>query len=535
MSHECGGALFEHHASGVPRMKSSEQLRAEVAAIRERLDHGPGNSLRRLPGVVHVSVGLKERGGLVLVDQMCIRVYVVHKRSPSELQAAELIPSEIDGIPTDVNVVGDFEFQSDNARYRPIMGGIQVSNRIIALNEDGTRTQISRGTLGCLAIDKTDNAPVVLGNWHVLYANGARDGERLYQPAPARLPAVDPIDLPVRPTDDTDKIGRLRRSAVSAKVDAAIASVDVSSCCHCCGIRYTNEVRGIRDTVANRPPRETIVGDMRAVSGMTVFKSGQATLRSEGVIVDDNYPSFSISRNGTTYSFTGQIAVQAVDHSQPFSSHGDSGAILVSLENKIVGLVFAGGRNVSIGGVDQPFISLANHIGDVFAALDIRIQYSADVVTTSGARLLDVPVEGEGQIPAAYRSFRDRLMGHEATARLLVIGKRHSAEIVRLVNHCRPVTVAWHRNNGPAWLAELAGAVREGHRQIPDSIKGVRLHSTLTRMRVVLMESGSAELRADLARAEATVILDAAATSIDLDEMVDRVARGISSTSLSKG
>ena len=32
---------------------------------------------------------------------------------------------------------------------------------------------------------------------------------------------------------------------------------------------------------------------------------------------------------------------------------------------------------------------------------------------------------------------------------------QHADEIMRLIHHCRPVTVAWHRSQGPALLAWL--------------------------------------------------------------------------------
>src|ERR1041385_8122797 len=144
-------------------MKTNEELRAENQAIREMLATGPANELLALPGVVHVSVGLKETNGEV-TDQLCVRVYVKEKKDKEALIPAELIPPEVNGVATDVNVVPEFEFQDDNTKYRPIKGGIQISNRIIELNDAGDGRQIHRGTLGCIAIDTTDDAPVILSN-----------------------------------------------------------------------------------------------------------------------------------------------------------------------------------------------------------------------------------------------------------------------------------------------------------------------------------------------------------------------------------
>jgi hypothetical protein len=151
---------------------TTEQLIAENQSIRDLLARGPEAELRAIPGVAHVSVGLKEKDGHV-TDQLCIRVYVVAKKDRRALPAGELIPDEIHGIATDVNVVNTYQFTADHSRYRPIKGGIELTNRIIGLNDAGDGTQVSTGTLGCIAIDKTDDAPVMLSNWHILGKNWA--------------------------------------------------------------------------------------------------------------------------------------------------------------------------------------------------------------------------------------------------------------------------------------------------------------------------------------------------------------------------
>jgi hypothetical protein len=502
-------------------MKTNEELRAENEAIRAMLATGPADQLLAIPGVVHVSVGLKETDGKI-TDQLCIRVYVREKKDQDELNPAERIPSDIKGVPTDVNVVPQIEFQDDNQKYRPIRAGSQVSNRIIELNDDATGTRIHRGTLGCMAIDTTDNAEVILSNWHVLYGNTGRTGDKVYQPAPTSLPLVQLGDLPVRPPDEVDKIGVLRRKEISSTCDGAIATIDVSSCCHCCGIHYTNEIPGLSKD--NRPPRNTIVGDERATGGMVVFKVGQSSGRTEGRVVDDNYPSFDIKKDGTTYTFTGQIAIQHVDPTKAFSVSGDSGSVIINLQNKIVGLLFASGQKVKVKNVEQPFVTLANHISDVFTELKVRIPYSQDVKVIAGEALADVPTTFEAQIPEPYRVLRERLERDEVTAKLFAIGQRHSEEVAYLVNHCRPVTVAWRRAEGPALLATIMGAVRDGHYRLPPEIKGVTPLELLERMRAALGQHGSAELKQTMRAAEVD-LKEYFANCDNLHDLIERIAR----------
>lgn len=517
-------------------MKTNEQLRAENKAIRDMLATGAEDRLLSIPSVIHVSVGLKEKNGQV-TDQLCIRVYVEEKKDRENVPVAELIPAEINGVPTDVNMVGEFKSLIDNTKYRPIKGGIQITNRILGLVPGTTNTEFDVGTLGCVAIDNTDNSPVLLSNAHVLGAySGSPPDDKIYQPAPSSFvsPLNHPItlvDLPVRPADSTDAIAKIKRFAFSDKVDGGIAAIDVSSCCHCCGIHYSNEINGLSvvENGSHRPQRNTIVGAERAVSGMTVFKVGQKTGRTEGRVVDDNYPKVPVTfkQLGTSRTFIGQIIIINTNQAIPFAEGGDSGSVIINLENKIVGLLFAGGsgENFPVKGTKYPFIALANHISDVFSALNIRIQYSSEVVMIAGETLTDVPPDIlEAPIPEPYRVLRERLQRHESTAQILALGQRHSEEVTYLINHSRPVTVAWHRCQGPALLATVMNSVRDGHYRLPVAVKDVTLYEALKRMRVVLSQHGSPALKAVLNQSEADRLIEVFKGCSDLNEAIDLIA-----------
>jgi hypothetical protein len=446
-------------------------------------------------------------------------VYVRQKRGLAEIASSEIVPREIDGVPTDVNVIApSVAFQNDNTRYRPIIGGAQITNRIIAANAANTSTQMMRGTLGCAAIDNEDKAEVILSNSHVLMANGGAKGDRIYQPAPVWLPPLTPAQLPYKPTDDHDKIAVIRRGVISTKVDAAIAAIDVSSCCHCCGIHYSNAIRALSD--GGTPPKNTIVGDAKAQANENVFKVGQGTLRTTGVVIDANYPDFQITEGATNYTFSGQIAIRHTDATKSFSVQGDSGAVVINGANKIVGLLFAAGRDVD----GHPFLSLANHISDVFSELNIKIPYSSDVKVTSGQR-----------IPDEYRALRTRLSRHENTSRLLALGERHADEVTQLVNHCKPVTIAWHKNQGPALLATIMGAIRDGHDTIPEAVKGVPVHEALEKMRSVLHRYGSDALQEHVGRAETAPLIERLKDCRNIGELIERIARDETLTAVLRG
>ncbi len=508
-------------------MTTDAQFKAEDRALRQLLASGIEQKLRALPNVFHVSVGLKETARRLVTDHLCLRVYVRQKKSLAELAPEQRIPVEIGGVPTDVNMVPACEFQADNTRYRPIKGGIQISNGRVAVDPPGSLPRVTAGTLGCMAIDLANNDEVFLSAHHVLQANATGPGDTIYQPAPVWFPnRRAPVAVPYMVTDHTDKVAVVRRTAFNTKVDAGYAKIDTSSCCHCCGIHFSNEINGL--SVAGTPPRNTIEGDEPATAGMTVFKVGAGTLRTEGRVIDANFPDFDVPTGPTTqHHFTGQIAIQQVNTAVQFSDVGDSGAAVINAANKIVGLVIAGGKDAP--GAPAGFITIANHIADVLSDLNLKIKYSSEVEVLAGERLMDVPRIEEAKIPEPYRALRERMEQRAGTALIFGLGRGHATEIMQLINHCRPVTVAWHRVQGPALLATLMGAVRDGHYRIPARVKGVALHEALERLREVLAKHGSPALRATMERREGDAVIEATRDRGNLHEIIERLAAGCES------
>lgn len=62
--------------------------------------------LMRKANVVGVGIGLRQRGGM-LTDEPAIIVSVTRKLPLSQLVPEDVIPSELDGVPVDVQVVGE--------------------------------------------------------------------------------------------------------------------------------------------------------------------------------------------------------------------------------------------------------------------------------------------------------------------------------------------------------------------------------------------------------------------------------------------
>lgn len=61
--------------------------------------------LLRIPHVVGVAIGLRQRGG-EYTGEVCLVVLVDQKLPVSELDSNDLIPPELDGVPVDVQEIG---------------------------------------------------------------------------------------------------------------------------------------------------------------------------------------------------------------------------------------------------------------------------------------------------------------------------------------------------------------------------------------------------------------------------------------------
>ena len=73
-------------------------------------------------------------------------------------------------------------------------------------------------------------------------------------------------------------------------------------------------------------------------------------------------------------------------------------------------------------------------------------------------------------------------------------------EIRYLVRSCRPATVAWHRNRGPAFLASVLAHLKNASQSLPKEIDGISRAMLFQRMAEVLSKHGSHALRDTIER-----------------------------------
>jgi len=418
-------------------------------AIRERL--------LRIPGVVEVGVGLKETDG-GLTRTIAYRVYVQEKRPESELSPKELVPKEIDGFRTDVITVRaetlllGFNDENDERNYKRKVGGIYVGN--------DKRTGM--GTLGCFC-KTADNKTVFLSNHHVLFDGGAAAGSEVGQPQ----------------YDDSccctcNKIGAVLDGDAATNLDCAISSLDDD-------VPFIPKIKQTKKPDGTLENNGFINGSAAATSGNEVWKVG--------------------ARTGITRATLSQVTPRLELHPKaPFAyvaDHGDSGSVVVDLASgMVVGLLRSIDKEIANGGS----LGFASPIGPVLTRLNIT------VIPTDPTQTYDVALAEEHMLDRLTRvapgsgfseiaaKLRDTKQGMELLERL----DAHRAEAVRLVNTCRPVTVAWHRSQSPTFMAALARSAKVPEYRIPHEIDGVTREQALLTMRAAFERNGSEELRASI-------------------------------------
>ena len=260
-----------------------------------------------------VDIGYKYDGG-VRTDEITVRIHVREKIPLSLLQAAEVLPTEIDGVPIDV-IQGNYTPSANGtlatavrrARRDPIQPGISISHHMG-----------SAGTIGAVVFDRTDGQACILSNKHVLAeAVLAEPGDQILQPGR---------------TDggrrDIDAIARLRRTYLGLKGDAAIAALNDARVAHPAQFGSGADIRRTR----------------RAMAGDRVTKSGRTTGLTEGMVegvgrFKINYPAGEQHIDG----FKVRLENAANPENREITFRGDSGSLWYGANTQEgLGLHFAG-------------------------------------------------------------------------------------------------------------------------------------------------------------------------------------------------
>ena len=291
--------------------------------LRPSVDHVFSNALRwrREPGVQALGIARKVSGGHV-TDDLAIKIYVEKKLSLRSLNYPVPEFVEVPGIrsriKTDVEEIGRIRFENNRSRVRPASPGFSIG-----------RAEGKAGTLGCLVrrLDQPEKL-FILSNAHVMLRDGVGSvGDDIYQPAG--------IDEPALPANKIAELSDWRsmefsRDGYPNLIDAAIAEViepsDVTPYIHNIGLPM-----GIK---------------LRLRRNMRVHKTGSTTDHRTGKILDtDFWPELEYQRPG---GGVGRVGFRDQVLCDRFSDDGDSGSAVLDMNNRVVGLHFAGTGNHSI-------------------------------------------------------------------------------------------------------------------------------------------------------------------------------------------
>lgn len=493
---------METQGNGLESVQNN--MLAEIETVKKEL--------LQLPNVVAVGIGIKESNG-EFTGEISYRVFVTEKKSEAALNKDQLIPRTINNIKTDVltpYIVKDRPGVCGTerrtlAKHRPIKAGIAIST-------DST----SYGTLGWFGHLDIDDTPILLTNKHVLYGTSIGTDSRHLPTAQPQLGSPSHCCCCECGSDNVigESIIGIKDTSplTSTSVDCAIAKINP-------GIAAEMQL-----LISNSATSEvmTVSGTAQAVVGQAVRKIGARSGFTRGTVVHigDAAVAGTDPAGGTIAIKTGQVLVipdssetyQVRDTSVnpsvckfAFSNNGDSGSAILNDSNEIVALLYGGDETTN--SVD---ITFANNIGNVLNALSTNgFPISLSSSPSGGRNAYHHAAARVETIPENQFSLSNQLEHLRDTNRdsqLHHLFDEHHREILALINHARPVMVAWQRHQGPAFVAAIARAAREEHYRIPEDINGVSRTRLLLAMKEALILSGSAALQQDIVRYESAIL-----------------------------
>ncbi|HSO85248.1 MAG TPA: hypothetical protein VLQ91_01760 [Draconibacterium sp.] len=449
---------------------------------------------KKFPGVIGVGFGYKEKNGKI-TENIAFRVYVERKKALLELPDSEKIPDSYKGIKTDVIISFEGKLLSceDTQHHDPIVAGITITVDDILFD--------TGGTLGCLTTlngeTSKDNVGI-LSNKHVL------DGginTSVYHPF---FDATGTSVL-ISKSKNEGVIAKIYNAGTASNVnfhypgdsdpteypyylDCALARVTTSysSCCPTnCGTKYNPVIEQIGPILG---VSRVQASDIDPVTPYIVRKRGRRTGLTSGKVVEVN----------ATYSPAtpkhGVILVEPIADNceglRKFADHGDSGSVIVNANDEVIGLLF------SIPDVPDtsPYFGygIVCHIHPVLDFLNTTI-----IVTPEPSDEQRYLLETKNIKLKSINDLKDSFINkNEFCKELYSVFERYRGEVVQLVNHHRPVTVVWHRNFGPQFVAHFIKNFNDPDYKVPTEINNVSLQQLLKVMRKALAENSSKGLKA---------------------------------------
>jgi hypothetical protein len=314
-----------------------ENAREVIRPIKRRVE----DDFLARPGVIGVDIGEKYTAGRP-TGKAAIVVYVCAKGP----QHPQQIPAQVDGVPTDVVAESIVLHRARLSQAEPVVaerhpvlrGGISIgparSFRVVPPEVEQAGEYVIAGTLGAFVTTKTEPRKVLgLTTFHVGCVDDSWSvGDEFLHPS--RVDGGIP---------GADQVAVLDRAALAGAVSAA-------------GLKM-----GQRPFRAEVLDIGAITGTAKATIGSTVRKYGRTTGLTHGMVASTDVTLKLDFGDGLgTRTLRDQIRVQSAER---FGDHGDSGAVLVDADNRVVGLYVAGSGSTGF----------ANPIEPVLRQLDVEL------------------------------------------------------------------------------------------------------------------------------------------------------------------
>lgn len=297
--------------------------------------------------VVLVGKGKKITDG-VNTGKDAIVVGVTKKQPMQAMSRKDKVPKKINGIVTDVIEVGEIRALADapdhKIKYRPAPGGVSIGHK-----------DITCGTLGMIV--KRGGVRYILSNNHVLAnENKAEIGDSILQPGPydaggaddeiAKLSDFVPLKFNTLPPPSDCPLAKVvikifdtlagifgRKTRLLAVVPKATAINIVD-----CALAWPKD-KDVLDSILEIGEPS---GEAEPEVGMKIKKSGRTT----GL----NHSEIALVDATTVVQYSSGFAVfeDQLVTTTPMAQGGDSGSAVLTEDNKVVGLLFAGSDTVAI-------------------------------------------------------------------------------------------------------------------------------------------------------------------------------------------
>lgn len=378
-----------------------------------------------------------------------------------------------------------------------------------------------------------------------------------------RIVALGPIDTELWVEGDSvEYMHQPPQGVLPYYLDAGIARIEIDCTC-CLGMCICQKdkivvdqtlIRGLNVDFQNfAADKRDRIADVRdiwadpAIFTEKVCKVGHITGRTFGQVTVVGVPQ----RLGINYTNCMEIILDTepgkpnlpqqdrrnCQSTNSFNEHGDSGSAVLDMQNKLIGLIF--GLLPDPTSNDPELLRLrysyASLIVPVLDHLGVRVptlggSHSLCAGENEGwqpgpSQFVEPPPKNPEKIlfksASATNARRDetpvsqtltssqlaRLQPLRAVLEETLRGReihddfeQLDREIAYLVRRCRPVTVTWHRNHGPGFLAFVMKQMNGELEALPREIGGITRTALLTRMRAVLRAHGSNLLRDALDR-----------------------------------